>query len=166
MDIQIRPETDADAASIEAVTEAAFLNAEHTSHTEQFIVAGLRRAGVLTLSMVAKKEGVMVGHVAVSPVTLSDGTMGWYGLGPVSVLPVFQRQGIGSVLIREVLGSLRQMGANGCVVLGDPRYYERFGFKAVPELVLPGVPPECFMAQAFGAEMPQGSVAYHAAFEV
>lgn len=97
--------------------------------------------------------------------TLSDGTTGWYGLGPVSVLPVFQGQGIGSQLIREVLSRLREMGAGGCVVLGDPRYYERFGFKAVPGLVLPGVPPEYFMALAFGAEVPQGCVAYHAAFD-
>ncbi len=160
-----RLETEADADRIEVVTAAAFLNAEHTSHTEQFIVAGLRKAGVLTLSMVAEKRGEMVGHGAVSPVVLSDGSTGWYGLGPVSVLPEHQRLGIGSVLIREVLGRLREMGASGCVVLGDPRYYERFGFKVVPGLVLPGVPPEYFMALAFGAEMPQGSVAYHAAFD-
>ena len=50
------------------------------------------------------------------------------------------------------------------MVLGDPRYYERFGFKPVPELVLPEVPPEYFMALAFGTKMPGGSVAYHAAF--
>ena len=165
MTIQIRSETEADSASIEALTAAAFLNAEHTSHTEQFIVAGLRKAGALSLSLVAEMKQDLVGHVAVSPVTLSDGTMGWYGLGPVSVLPEFQRHGIGSELIREVLSRLRERGAGGCVVLGDPRYYERFGFKVVPGLVLPGVPPEYFMALAFGVEMPQGSVAYLAAFE-
>lgn len=160
-----RPETEADAAGIEAVTVAAFLNAEHTSHTEQFIVAGLRKAGALTLSLVADVHWGIVGHVAVSPVMLSDGTTGWYGLGPVSVWPVFQGHAIGYHLIRDALSRLREMGANGCVVLGDPRYYGRFGFKAVPGLVLPGVPPENFMALAFGVEMPQGSVAYHAAFE-
>lgn len=165
MSTQIRPEKEGDESSIEAVTAAAFLNAEHTSHTEQFIVAGLRKAGVLTLSMVAEMQSGLVGHVAVSAVTLSDRTTGWYGLGPVSVLPVFQRQGIGSQLIREVLSRLREMGAGGCVVLGDPRYYGRFGFKAVPGLVLPEVPPEYFMALAFEAEMPQGSVTYHVAFD-
>jgi predicted N-acetyltransferase YhbS len=163
--IWYRAETEADAATIEALIAAAFLNAEHTSHTEQFIVTWLRKAGALTLSLVADMKPGLVGHVAVSPVTLSDGTTGWYGLGPVSVWPVFQGYGIGYHLIRDVLRALRRMGANGCVVLGDPRYYERFGFRVVPGLVLPDVPPECFMAQAFGAEIPQGSVAYHAAFD-
>lgn len=165
MSVQIRPETCADEAGIESVTAAAFLNAEHTSHTEQFIVAGLRRSGMLTLSLVAELNGDLAGHVAVSPVTVSDGSMNWYGLGPVSVPPVFQRQGIGSELIREALGRLRRMGAGGCVVLGAPHFYGRFGFKAEPGLVLPGVPPECFMALAFGEKVPQGRVEYHSAFD-
>lgn len=164
MDIQTRPETQADAAGIEAVTIAAFLQAEHTSHTEQLMVAGLRQAGALALSLVAEQEGEIVGHAAVSPVEMSDGTRGWYGLGPVSVLPGRQRRGIGTRLIEESLSRLRQMGGGGCVVLGEPRYYGRFGFRQVPELVLPEVPPEYFMALAFGTPMPSGTVAYHAAF--
>lgn len=164
--IWYRPETEADVATIEAVTVAAFKHAEHSSHTEQFIVAGLRRAGALTLSLVADMQSGLVGHVAVSPVTMSDGTTGWYGLGPVSVQPVFQGGGTGATLVREALERLRQMGAGGCVVLGDPDYYGRFGFKAAPGLELPGLPQEYFMALAFGTEMPQGSVKYHAAFDV
>ncbi len=80
MEICIRNETPNDAAAIEAVTAAAFLEAPHTSHTEQFIVAALRAAGALSVSLVAEAEGAVVGHVAVSPVTISDGAIGWYGL--------------------------------------------------------------------------------------
>ena len=165
MEIKIRPEAQTDRAAIEAVTITAFLNAEHTSHTEQHIVDGLRKAGRLALSLVAENDGEIVGHVAVSPVVLSDGTLGWFGLGPISVIPQYQRQGIGSKLMREALRQLRELGAGGCVVLGDPRYYERFGFKAEAGIVLPGVPPEYFMAKAFGPVRPSGNVAYHEAFD-
>lgn len=164
MDITIRPETSADTAAIEAVTVAAFLNAEHTSHTEQLIVEGLREAGALTVSLVAEGLGEIVGHVAVSPVVISDGTADWYGLGPLSVRPECQERGIGSKLVQEVLGRLRELGASGCVVLGDPRYYERFGFKVEPDLTLPDVPQEYFMAVAFSTLMPRGFISYHETF--
>jgi len=165
MDITIRPEVQTDHAAIEAVTIAAFLNAKHTSHTEQHIVDGLRKAGKLALSLVAEKDAEMIGHVAVSPVAFSDGTQGWFGLGPISVLPLYQRQGIGSKLMREALRQLRELGARGCVVLGDPEYYGRFGFKREAGIVLPGVPPEYFMAASFGSVLPSGIVAYHEAFD-
>lgn len=74
MGIIVRAETAADAGAIAALAEAAFLNAEHTSHTEQFIVGALRRAGLLSVSLLADDEGQVVGHVAVSPVTISDGS--------------------------------------------------------------------------------------------
>src|SRR5579863_8571960 len=127
--VEIRAETPADLSAIEAVTIAAFLNAPHTSHTEQFIVSSLREAGKLTLSLVADAQGTLVGHVALSPVSLSDGTPGWFGLGPISVLPEHQRGGVGSRLMREALRRLREQGAAGCVLLGDPKFYSRFGFK-------------------------------------
>ena len=153
-----------DSSEIEAVTVAAFLNAEHTSHTEQDIIHRLRDAGRLTLSLVAEKDARIVGHVAVSPVALSDGTLGWFGLGPISVLPEYQRQGVGSKLMLEALNKLRELGGRGCVILGDPRYYSRFGFKAEPSIVLPGVPPEYFLAASFDSILPHGIVSYHEAF--
>lgn len=164
MNIHIRPEEPADIAAIEAVTAAAFREAPHTSHTEQFIVNALRRAGALTLSLVAAADGAIVGHVAVSPVTISDGSAGWYGLGPISVAPEHQQLGIGSQLMRQALAELRRLGAAGCVLLGDPAYYGRFGFKAEPTLVLPEVPPEYFQAIAFATVIPSGTVTYHPAF--
>ncbi len=150
---------------IEAVTASAFLNAPHTSHTEQYIVNALRRAGKLSISLVAEADGTLIGHVAISPVSISDGASGWFGLGPISVLPQHQRQGIGSKLMRGALGILRGRGASGCVVLGEPEYYGRFGFHADPDLVLPGVPPQYFQSISFDSSKPRGTVTYHEAFE-
>jgi putative acetyltransferase len=164
MSIRIRKEASTDVAAIEAVTTAAFKNAAHTSHTEQFIVAALRKAGALSVSLVADDSGTVIGHVAVSPVTVSDGTTGWYGLGPISVAPTYQRQGVGAQLMEHAVAELRALGAAGCVVLGEPGYYSRFGFKAEPSLVLPEVPPEYFLAVLFGGSLPSGSVSYHESF--
>jgi putative acetyltransferase len=160
----IRPESPSDVTAIQAVTVAAFLDAPHTDHTEQFIVDALRKAGVLSVSLVAELAGTVVAHVAVSPAAISDGSTGWYGLGPISVIPEQQGQGIGSLLMKSALRLLREKGAAGCVLLGDPAYYSRFGFKAEPKLVLPYVPPEYFQALSFGAALPTGVVTYHVAF--
>lgn len=162
--VKIRMEIPSDAGAIEAVTVAAFRDAAHSSHTEQFIVGALRAAGQLAVSLVAMDGDVLIGHVAVSPVVISDGAKAWFGLGPISVAPEHQRQGVGAALMRGALAQLHELGAAGCVVLGDPEYYARFGFKAEPSLVLPDVPPEYFQAVAFNAPLPRGTVAYHAAF--
>lgn len=165
MNIRIRNEAPADAQAIEAVTAAAFLEAEHSSHTEQFIVNALRRADQLSVSLVAEDAGQVIGHVAISPVRISDGSSDWYGLGPVSVDPGHQAHGIGTRLVNEALAALRGMGAAGCVVLGDPAYYGRFGFEAKPELAYPGVPAQYFQALLMTGAMPSGTVSYHAAFD-
>lgn len=164
MNVKIRGETPADLPTIEAVTASAFLKAQHTSHTEQFIVNALRRAGELTISLVAETDDTVVGHVAISSVSISDGASGWFGLGPITVLPLHQRRGIGSQLMREALRILRERGASGCVVLGEPEYYGRFGFHATPNLVLPGVPPQYFQAISFDSSNAKGIVTYHEAF--
>jgi putative acetyltransferase len=164
MNILIRKESPTDVAAIEAVTVAAFLNATHTSHTEQFIINALRQSGQLSISLVADENGAVIGHVAVSPVAVSDGAAGWYGLGPLSVAPERQGQGVGGQLMAQALSELRRLGAAGCVVLGDPNYYSRFGFTAEPSLALPGVPPEYFQAIAFAGSLPAGEVSYHESF--
>ncbi len=164
MQIGIRNETAADVTEIEAVTLSAFLNAPHTSHTEQFIVSALRKAGKLTISLVAEAAGKVIGHVAVSPAFISDGAPGWFALGPISVMPEHQRGGVGSRLMREALRILRDQGAAGCVVLGEPRYYSRFGFQVDPSLTLPDVPQEYFQAVSFDSSRPHGTVSYHKAF--
>ena len=161
----IRSERPADAQAIHHVTEAAFRAAVRTSHTEAFIVRALRAAGELTVSLVAEAGGEVIGHVAVSPVRIDGAHDGWYGLGPLSVLPGHQGLGIGAQLTWGVLDALRALGARVCVVLGNPAYYTRFGFRADARLVLPGVPASHFMAITLRASTPSGVVAYSAAFE-
>lgn len=163
----LRSERPSDARAIRALTKIAFAGAEHSSGTEAEIVAGLREAGALVLSLVMETGEGLIGHCAFSKVEIADGAKGWFGLGPVSVDPEVQGQGIGTKLIREGLTRLvRDHGAKGCVVLGDPGYYSRFGFQPVPGLIFEGVPPEYFMAISFEAPMPQGAVGYHPAFFV
>ena len=107
----------------------------------------------------------MIGHIAFSPVTLSDGTRNWYGLGPIAVLPAYQRQGVGKALIGEGLARLKAMDAQGCCLVGHPNYYRKFGFTNVPGLLLEGVPPELFFALSFDGHTPQGTVVFHEAFK-
>jgi putative acetyltransferase len=166
MECAICAESPDDAVAISEVTEAAFRHAAHSSHTEQFIVSALRRTGQLAVSLVAEMDGEVVGHVAVSAVAISDGSAGWFGLGPIAVVPRFQRRGIGSRLMDHALQVLREQGAAGCVLLGDPRFYERFGFRAEPGIRLPDVPPHHFLAMSFGATLPHGTVSYHESFYV
>ena len=162
--LTIRDEEPRDVQAIAEVTRAAFAGHPHASDTEHFIVAALRRSGALTVSLVAEQGDRIVGHVAFSPVTIADGSQHWYGLGPVSVAPDRQRGGIGSRLIEEGLNRLRELGASGCVVLGDPKYYTRFGFAPDPQLTYAGVPPEYFLALPLGSTPAVGEVRYHTAF--
>lgn len=161
----IRTETPADIAAIHAVTAAAFKDAAHSSHTEHYIIDALRERGELVVSQVAVRDGQVIGHVAVSPVAISDGSEGWFGLGPISVAPPHQGQGVGAALMQAALDALRAISARGCVLLGEPAYYGRFGFRCVPDLVLPGVPAEYFQALLLQAPMPRGEVSYSPAFE-
>lgn len=162
--VVIREETGADVSAITEVTIAAFRTLEISNKTEQYIIEALRAAKALTVSLVAEADGRVVGHIAFSPVTISDGSPNWYGLGPVSVLPDYQRQGIGSALISEGLSRLKKLQAQGCCLVGHPGYYERFGFKNPPGLVHEGVPKEVFFALSFAGHTPQGSVTFHESF--
>lgn len=133
-------------------------------HTEPFIIDALRARGELQVSLLAVDDGLLLGHVAVSPVSISDGSAGWFGLGPISVAPAWQGQGIGSALMDAAIDALRRQHARDCVLLGEPTYYHRFGFRAEPALVLPGVPAGYFQALRLQPPMPQGEVRYSPAF--
>jgi putative acetyltransferase len=163
--IVIRSENDADVSAITEVTIAAFQTLEISNHTEQFIIEALRAAKALTVSLVAEVDGRVIGHIAFSPVTISDGTQDWYGLGPVSVLPEYQRQGIGKALIHAGLSRLKGMQARGCCLVGHPEYYKKFGFDNSPDFVHEGVPPEVFLALSFDGKIPRGTVAFHEGFK-
>lgn len=164
----IRDATPSDDEAIRNVQRAAFATHPFSVHTEHLIVDQLRIRGRLSLSLVCCDEvGSVVGHLAFSPVRVDGAGCNWFGLGPLAVLPEHQAKGCGSALTLQGLEQLRAMGARGCVVLGDPRYYARFGFAPCPSLQFPGVPPGHFMALALGHEPPPtGIVSDDDAFSV
>jgi putative acetyltransferase len=163
--VLIRSETSADVSAIAEVTVAAFKTLAISNHTEQFIIAALRAAKALTVSLVAEVDGRVVGHIAFSPVTISDGSLNWYGLGPVSVLPECQRRGIGRALTQEGISRLKDLGARGCCLVGHPEYYRRFGFQNIRGLVHEGVPEEVFFTLSLDGHIPQGIVEFHVGFK-
>jgi putative acetyltransferase len=164
-EITIRDEAAGDIDVITDVTIAAFKTLAISNQTEQFIVEALRAAGALAISLVAESDGRVIGHIAFSPVTMSDGTPGWYGLGPVSVRPDYQRQGVGKGLVQEGLVRLRNINARGCCLVGHPEYYGQFGFTNTAGLAVEHVPPEAFFALSFDGHTPQGSVIFHDGFK-
>ena len=120
----IRSELPSDCAAISAIHLASF-----PTDGESKLVAALRAAGRLVVSLVAVEADAVVGHVAFSPVDLA-GASGGIGLAPVAVLPEFRRRGIAAQLIREGVARCSRAGHAFVVVLGEPAYYSRFGFRA------------------------------------
>jgi putative acetyltransferase len=162
----IRLENEGDADPIHEVTAAAFQGKPYSAGTEAQIVDALRAADALTISLVAEDHDEIVGHVAFSPVTINGRPGRWYGLGPVSVSPRRQRRGIGTALIKTGLAQLRDLGAAGCVLLGDPAYYGRFGFASDPALRYRDVDRRYFQRLSFTGDAPVGEVEFHPAFDV
>jgi len=166
--LRILDEQYGDAARITDIHYAAFkghpmhkLGAEPVEHR---IVEHLRAQSALSLSLLAEDGGEAVGHIAFSPAVVGDNTGGWYLLGPVGVIPARQGQGIGSALIREALERLRRNKAAGVVLVGDPAYYERFGFASIPGLTYAGVPDQYVLALSLNGEQPKGGISAHEAF--
>jgi putative acetyltransferase len=143
----IRPETGQDHAAVAKVTAAAF-----GKQGEARMVDAIRRSDgfVPELSLVAELEGAVVGHVMLSYVELGEGSRGVLELGPMSVAPEHQRNGIGSALVEEALRRADERGEPLVLVLGHPTYYPRFGFRPASELGLfpsdPRIRDEAFMA--------------------
>ncbi len=162
--MRIRDERPSDETAIAAVTRAAFAAVAQSSHTEAAIVAALRAAESLTLSLVAEDDGAIVGHIAFSPVQIDGRDGPWVGLGPVSVVPERQSQGIGALLIREGLSRLAETGTEVCVLLGHPDYYPRFGFAHDPRLTYEDHVTPAFQRLVFGGTPPVGRVTYHPDF--
>lgn len=160
----LREEREADAAALDALIAAAFAPMPFSSGTEAAIVAALRREGAVTLALVAERAGALLGHAVFSPAMAAGRAAGWQALGPVAVLPGWQRRGIGSLLIREGLARTAAAGSKGCIVLGDPAYYGRFGFRVAPQLAPPGVPGGFFMVLPFEGPAPDTPLAFHPAF--
>jgi putative acetyltransferase len=167
MDVLIRSEKPTDKGAIRKVTAEAFAGKPYSNQTEHLIVNALRDAGALSLSLVAEINKQVVGHIGFSLVTINGKAVDWYGIGPVSVSPEYQRQGIGSKLIQAGLAGIREAGAKGCVLEGSPQYYQRFGFKTYPALIYESAPaPEYFMALPFYDEVSHGKVEFHKSFYI
>ncbi|MDA5633126.1 MULTISPECIES: GNAT family N-acetyltransferase [Rhizobium/Agrobacterium group] len=161
----IRPERQGDERAIAHVTEDAFRDVEYSDRTEHLIVARLRAAGALVVSLVAEDSEGIIGHVGFSPVTLSSGESGWFCLAPLSVAPERQGQGVGSRLVQEGLAALDRLSASGCVVAGDPDYYGRFGFRHLEGLSAAGIPDEYFTVLRLHGGTPSGIVGFHPGFD-
>ena len=119
----LRPEKPEDIEVIHDLTQRAFAQMSYSDGSEGAILNRLRADGDLTLSFVAERDGLIVGHIAFSPVLVGK-QLGWFGLGPVSVEPSRQRQGIARAMVEKGLSELRLKGAEGCVLIGDPKLYQ------------------------------------------
>lgn len=163
----IRPETTADAPAIARLNQSAF-----GRDNEAQLVDLLREQRAFTLSWVAEQAGTIVGHVLLSPVTVTGEAGAWtaVALGPVAVDPDCQKQGVGTALIRAALVKMRQAGYGVVFVLGHADYYPRFGFVPTQPLGIRweiDVPADIFMVLELvdGALNGRtGIVHYHAAF--
>jgi putative acetyltransferase len=161
----IRNETPDDYAVISDVTAQSFRPLGFDTLNEPYVIEALRAAGAITISLVAEIDDEVIGHIAFSPVTISDGTPDWYALGPVSVLPQYQRMGFGRALIQAGLERLKAIGARGCCLVGHPEYYGKVGFIHPTGFSYEGVPEEIFYAIAFDGQYPQGTVTFHEGFK-
>ena len=164
LQVEIRSERPEDIRAIYDLTKRAFAPMVFAGGNEQDLINAVRDAGALSISLVAEVGSRIVGHVAFTPATSADNTPGWFGLGPVAVEPELQRKGIGHQLINEGLGKLREWNAAGCIVLGDPNYYQRFGFLPFPALAPAGQPPEYFMILPMMESQPKAVVDFHPLF--
>ena len=163
--IVIRDQIEADFAAVHDLVIAAFKTMPYACGREQFLMDALWRTGAATVALVAEDAGVIVGQAAFSKVKVGGADVGWHGCGPLSVLPERHKQGVGAALMHAGLERLRALGGKGCVLVGNPEYYSRFGFQNTDAMREPGVPPEVFMALLFAGETPRGDVEFDKAFE-
>jgi putative acetyltransferase len=160
----VRPETDRDLDGIREVNIVAFRGHPYSQQTEHLIVEVLRAADALELSLVAESGGEVLGHIAFSAAAVGGSSTGWFLLGPVAVQPARQGEGIGRALVETGLDTLRSRGACGCVLVGDPAFYSRFGFRQRAGVAWHGVPDENVLCLLMSGDMPTGEVAHHPAF--
>lgn len=162
----IRPEAPGDEMAIHDLVRRAFAPMPFSGGDEQDLVDALRADGDLVQSLVAVDNGgAIIGHIAFSPVTIDNQECRWFQMAPVSVSPEVQRTGIGSALIETGIAALREAGARGVAVVGNPAFYERFGFTVVKELApLSAHDAPYFRAMVLAGEAPSGTLRYAKAF--
>lgn len=147
--MHIRKETAADYQAVYAVVKHAFARAEHADGTEQDLVNALRKgeAFIPELSLVAEVDGKVVGHILFTKATVNGKPV--LALAPLSVLPDYQRQGIGKALIQEGHRIAKELGYTHSIVLGSEKYYPQTGYSPASGFGIKApfdVPDENFMA--------------------
>lgn len=163
----IRSETPADIPAIRRINEQAFGRPD-----EAQLVEKLRDAAAIILSLVAEEEDHLLGHILFSPVLVGEGEDGVAAaaLGPMALLPEYQNQGIGGMLVRHGLDTCHQLGHDVVIVLGHPNFYPRFGFRPAPPLGIhysQPLPEGVFMVAELRPDALQGIrgvVHFHPAF--
>lgn len=161
MDVLVRPERPEDRQAIFDVTQRAFAPMPYAGGDEQLLPDRFRDANALALSLVAEKDGRVMGQITLTPATPADRSTGWYAIGPVSVEPAIQHQGVGSLLIRAAIAWMREQGGTGCVLVGNPEYYSRFGFHRFPSLTPTGEPAEFYQMLSLDGREPDVVVHFH-----
>lgn len=164
MKYSIRPEVNGEEQAIRDLTGRAFAPMPFADETDQELPGRFRRAGKLRLSLVAQSGTEIVGHVALTQAIHHSSADNWFALGPISVEPAWQRQGIGTAMIAEVRRWLVANGAAGCILVGDTNYYSRHGFMLASEHCPHNEPPEHFMVLKLKGAIPSGRFAFDPLF--
>lgn len=160
----IRAEAPADIEAVDDLTRIAFAPMPFSDGSEVDILRALRGSDDLTLSLVAEENGMVVGHVAFSPVTIDGVHDGWFGLGPISVAPDRQRQGIGKALIAKGIALLDESGARGCALIGNPDVYRHAGFESDGRLTYEDLDTRLVQRLILRGPAPSGRLQFAPAF--
>ncbi|GAJ92195.1 N-acetyltransferase [Agrobacterium rhizogenes] len=160
----IRHETPEDVDAIHDLTWTAFKPMPFSDDTEVDILRTLRASGDLAISLVAEEDGKILGHVAFSRVKIDGVDNGWFGLGPISVAPERQRQGIGKALIAKGLELLDGMGASGCALIGNPNVYRHAGFESDGRLTYQDLDTKYVQRFVLRGPIPSGALQFAPAF--
>ena len=164
MTLEFRPEEPGEESAIHTLTKQAFAGRPYSDGDEADVIDALRRDGDLLLSLVALQDGEIVGQATYSEARLSNGAAGWMVLGPIAVDMSLQGKGIGRQLMERGEAMMRERGAHGITVLGDPKLYSRFGYQQHTALVLEGELGEYLQVKSFGAPVPDATLTYAPAF--
>jgi putative acetyltransferase len=164
--IQIHHETQDNIDAIDLLNREAF-----GSEDEPKLIKQLRERNELLISLVAMYGDSLVGYVCASRVFVEGTDYSIAGIGPLAVSESHRKQGIGAMLMKEVIEQLRTDGCIAAVLLGDPNYYPRFGFHTASQFKLDNEynATDAFMAmelQPTSLDAISGVVQYSPAFSL